>query len=316
MTNLNQPRVPAGNPAGGRWTSKCNPESRTQLFPEGEMEWLSARKKELEAGGYQGPGTLHPNFNVNRQLRARDWWSMQAVLQERNHAEGDYPAMAEGDRTKDKQGRLVGTQRREYVGAGVSLRMPSVTAIRRFADNTESRTFDVPVSANTPAGRTVGWVRVTRDNDGRWAVRGLNMTKEESFYISEAVQAQLSAQRVTGELSRIGDLTERRRQRASEAGARGQAVHSTWIRELGYDQGTGTMFMETGGRHYGYKTSPQTYLSVLKSHSPGSDFNTQVKKRAERVGVTKCDSCGRWSAQGTQHRCPPREDHRPLTRLH
>lgn len=77
------------------------------------------------------------------------------------------------------------THRLSYVGAGVTLRMPSVTSIKSFANapvdgKRPGETFDMPVSTQFPGGEISGWV--TRRGDGTWADRNVMITGDQVFH--------------------------------------------------------------------------------------------------------------------------------------
>jgi hypothetical protein len=132
--------------------------------------------------------------------------------------------------------------------------------------------------------------------------------------VAESVQCVLEARRPSRALWEAGDLLERRRRRAAELGATVSPVQSTWIKSAGYDPATGTMVMganaKSGPRFYGFKVPTDVYKAVVTSHKPGAVFNHSVRGRATPVSVVECGQCGRFTAEGASHRCPPKPSQR------
>lgn len=287
-------RVPRGVPTGGQFAAGTLSESAQEL--------------DSQSTTYQAPRSVQMEHNPNTTGWATEWWAQQRKLAESGHEQGDYPQMPRTWIGEDD--RLHGSNRMRYGNKEVSLRMPSVTSIRSFAGKGK-KTIDVPVSATTPHGNVMGWVRVTHESDGSWAVRSLNMDPQVAPYVSESVQALMEARRPSRSLTEVGDLLERRRQRAAALGGATTRVRSAWIDRLGYNPANQTMFMSTKGNNYGYQVPPHVYERVLRSQSPGSEFNKLVKGHSPKFDVRECPSCGRFSVSFAAHRCPTREAPRP-----
>ncbi len=60
------------------------------------------------------------------------------------------------------------TRRIRYSGANLTVTMPSVTAIHRFASEVGDEVFEVPVTVDQPGSSIAAWVQVRRDPSGRW----------------------------------------------------------------------------------------------------------------------------------------------------
>lgn len=328
-------RVPPGVPTGGQFAQKTSGEADLTLDdPAGDWRMpgvLAERRKLLADAGYVPAAALPASIDPTSTANRREWWDQSFALGEYGDARGDYAQMPDDFTPSMTTGRSLEGNRRThrmcYRGAGVALRMPSATSIKRYASQSPSATFDVPVSATHPGGTVTGWVRVTRGDDGTWATRGLGFSPADSAYVAEAAQAVLQARRPSRALAEVGDLLDRRRQRATVMGTRMEVAHSTWIARLGYDKGSSTMMLGTSGtatsapHRYGFKVPAEVYQAVARSGAPGRVFNQVIKGRATRVEVDECPSCHRFSTAGAGHRCPPRESRRnPLgvgvNRLH
>ena len=336
-SNSTPNRVPPGVPTGGQFAPTSRPEATDvhlvddDLGPDtssvpgadaGLEAFLAERRERIRAGGYVRPAAA-PRASVDPRSSAylREWWEAEHATAEYGGEAGAYPQMPDDHTPGRGLGNALSghrrTHRMAYAGAGVSMRMPSVTAIRRYALETGAAqleasqggqaTFDVPVTATYPGGEVTGWVRVTRSSDGSWATRGLGFSKEASAYVAEAVQCVLEARRPTRALADTGDLLERRRQRAAQIGTHLAEVRSSWIKAAGYDKATGTMVVTTATHEYGYRVPPEVFSKVTTARQPGGVFNQLVRGRATRVEVRQCEACHRFSAELATHRCPPRE---------
>ncbi len=326
MNQFRPNRHPKGQPTGGQFAPKENPEADLNLsdievepaFVTGEA-FVEERRRVLAQQGYVqptlAPNLIHPRSTAHRRI----WWASHLAAGEYGNPRGSYAQMPDDWTPSRTLGRslegLRRTHRMAYVGAGVTLRMPSATAIKSFSNaNVEGKrpgeTFDVPVSAQFPGGEVSGWVRVTRSQDGTWATQGLGFTPEQSAYVAESVQCVLESRHPSRALAEVGDLLERRRQRAAALGASAQPVRSSWIKNVGYDPATQTMVLSTatrsGPQHYGFHVPHSAFRQIIESDRPGATFNTTVRGKAETVTVSECERCGRFTAQGTNHRCPPK----------
>lgn len=314
---LHTTRVSAGVPTGGQWREREHPEAARFGLPStlSDPAW-EARLAQLRRAGFVKAAsmltTLDPGHATNRQ----QWWGHSFVTAGYGHHEGGIEQMPDDNTPAMTPGRsLTGhrrTHRMAYRGQQVTLRMPSATAIRRFAGQSKNRTFDVPASAQTPAGTHHGWVRLTPGTDGRWDAQGLGFDGNQEIYVAEAARAVLESRRPSRALAQVGGLIERRYQREQAQGVTSTPVPSTWIRSLGYDKTTTTMVMTTSGRVYGYHVRPDTYHAVAHSYSPGRAFNHVVKGRAPRVQVRQCPRCARFTSSAAGHQCPISQSERDV----
>ena len=237
-----------------------------------------------------------------------DWWDRQQATAERGHADGDYAHMPDDNTPGMTYGQASSghrrTHRMNYRGAGVSLRMPSATAIKRFADQSNRKTFDVPVTAEYPAGSVQGWVRVTQGADGQWGTHGLNFTPADEAYVGEGVRAVLEGRRPSHALAEAGDLIKRRREREASEGAVLRPVRSSWVKEVGRDEATGTTVITTkrDDKAYGWATSHAAYVHLAKSQSPGAEVNNMKRYTAGREMIN-CTRCHRVYSAAAAHRC-------------
>lgn len=332
-----QSRVPAGVPTGGQFAPTHRPEaSGVQLVDDdlagapqtstpldadrdGELgTFLADRRERIRAGGYVAPtaATL-ASVDPRSSAYVRDWWEAEHATAEYGSDAGAYPQMPDDYTPSRTLGHSLSghrrTHRMAYAGAGVSMRMPSVTSIRRYALELAGAapdapaTFDVPVTATYPGGEVTGWVRVTRSEDGAFATRGLGFSKEASAYVAEGVQCLLEARRPTRALAETGSLLERRRQRAAQIGTHLAEVRSSWIKAAGYDKATGTMVVTTAAHEYGYRVPPEVFSEMSRSRKPGRVFNQVVRGVAARVEISRCERCERYTADLAAHHCPPKE---------
>lgn len=313
-------RQPKGIPVGGQFAEGRNPVGpdlalyTAPTTPVDENVALLRERREALIAGMSLRATAIPAQDAptvaGRSKDVGKWW-------ERKFAEGEFsqgddsgfmkmpddytPSMTSGNSTTDHRR----THRMNYVGAGVSMRMPSHTSINRFADEHPGETFDVPLVAEYPGGSIEGWVRVAKSANGTWRSKGLGFTPEQTSYVDEAVLCVLEARRPSMALSRVSSLVESRRERFARQGTQiPNLAASSWIKGLGYDHATDTMVMETeSGKSYGYNVGIDTYRAVAFSASPGTVFN-KFKNRMDRVSVSKCDTCKRHYVK-SPHKCPP-----------
>lgn len=314
---LHTPRVSAGVPTGGQWREREHPEAARFGLPSSlsDPAW-EARLAQLQRAGFIKAASMRTTLDPGHATNRQQWWGHSFVTAEYGHHEGgieqmpddNTPAMTPGrSRTGHRR-----THRMAYRGQQVTLRMPSATAIRRFAGQSRNRTFDAPASAQTPAGTHHGWVRLTPGTDGRWDAQGLGFDGNQEVYVAEAARAVLESRRPSRALAQVGGLIERRYQREQAQGVTNTPVPSTWIRSLGYDKTTTTMVMTTSGRVYGYHVRPDTYHAVAHSYSPGRAFNHVVKGRAPRVQVRQCPRCARFTSSAAGHQCPISQSERDV----
>ena len=311
-SNASQPRQPRGVPVGGQWSTAAHAEAGLTLLPTGLSPQLAAeRHQALLDAGYV-PAVTTAGQDPSTTAGIDRWWGDHFVTAEyRASGEGfaqmpdDFtPGMSDGNALSGHRR----THRVRYRGEDVQLRMPSASAIRRFAATSEESTFDVPVGSQYPdvAGNTrqvQGWVRVTRSPGGRWSAVGMGFAGEGEA-IAEGVSAVLEARRPSMALREAGSLIARHRARLAAQGAPMESVSSQWISAVGYDDASGVMATQTAnGNVYGHLVSKARFAGVATAASPGAMFNRLVKG-SSRVEVSNCPNCGRFFAASAPHACP------------
>lgn len=305
-----QKRQPAGQPIGGQFAPESRSESSVSLITAPAVTARDTRRAALVHGGYVSPIAGAALDVPGLAEGAGDWWDTHFVRAEYRPDGGGYPQMPDDYTPGGTAGQALSggrrTHRMAYTGAGVTLRMPSATSVKRFAAEQHGRTFDVPVSAEFPGGTVSGWVRVTRHGDHEWSVSGLGFRDQDSAYVAEAVSAVLESRRPSRALEQVGDLLERRRQRIASGGTKiDPTTRSSFISGVGYDQSSGSMLVKIGARSYGYKVVREMFEAVRGAKHPGQVYNRLVKGRP-RTEVESCEKCSRFFAAGSSHRCPSR----------
>lgn len=316
MNTTPQPRQPIGVPAGGQWADREHAESEIMLGAETARSQTASgayddaeRHRAMLEHGYVPP-TFSPALDDPRTTRQRrPWWDQHFVSGEHRSDDAGYPKMPD-DYTRSKSGgrALSGhrrTHRMAYSAPGVTLRMPSASACKRYAAETGS-TFDVPVSAVEESGKSLsGWVRVTNTGPGSWSAQGLGFGGYTDAKVSEALSSVLEARRPSRGLVQTGDLLQRHRERVAAHGAELSTVTPGWVSAVGYDEDEGLMVTQTSrGDVYGHQVDQDSYDAVRGGYSPGRAFN-QLVKGSPRAQVAQCEHCGRFHAATTSHSCPP-----------
>jgi len=331
MEHHHQPRQPRGTPVGGQFAGKANPEAdgvelstpsptHVDEVRNNLRELIDRRAEALRQQGFLA-AEVAPNLVSPRSTgHLAEWWDQHMAIAEYPPGDNGYPQMPDGWTPSQTTGHslkgLRRTHRMAYVGGEVSIRMPSVAAIKSFANalvpgKAPGDTFDVPVTADFPGGEVSGWVRVVPTKDGTWATQSLGFSPQQAAYVAESVQCVLESRHPAMALRQAGDLLERRRQRAAQLGVAAEQVRSSWLHKMAYDDNTGTMIVTTGTgpddeRQYGYAVTAETFRRVKTSPAPGKVFNRFIRGRAPRVEVVACGKCGRYSASPAGHRCPPK----------
>ncbi|MPV51045.1 hypothetical protein GCG21_13720 [Pseudactinotalea sp. HY160] len=306
-----QPRQPKGVPVGGQWTEDQKRAAGLSLLgyrPVGE-DLLSERARLLEDEGYVPGVATAAVVSPSTTAKRAQWWDTHFVQAEYDES-GGYLQMPDDYTPGRTRGHAMSghrrTHRMAYSTGGVAVRMPSRTALHRFSSENGDATFDVPVSASLPNGDVQTWVRVTKTGPGSWEATALGMDSAGSARVAvgEAVAATLEGRSASMRPQSFGDLIERRKRRIAEQGIWMQGVRSQWISSVGYNQAAGVMAtMTTNGSVYGHKVPKHVYKAVTTSSTPGAMFNKLVKG-GERVGVERCEDCGRYKAAGAAHTCP------------
>lgn len=308
-----QPRQPKGRPIGGQWAQFEHAESAVALVsaPTDESRLAMAERRErLRLHGYVGattvPAAVAPTTTEHRDV----WWDNSFVSAEYGRGEGrTYPQMPDDETPNRHEGQAMSghrrTHRMHYSNEQIDLRMPSVTAIRRYSAAHGNPTFDVPVSVSVRGGQPVnGWVRVTKTGPHDWTVTTADGTNTRaSLEVAEAVTALLESRRVTTALARIPDLLEARRQRIAAQGSAMTDLNSSFLQEAGYDRATQTTAVKIANRLYGFRTSPAHFEALKDSSRPGALFN-QIIKKCAGTEVRQCPKCQRFHSAAVAHRCP------------
>lgn len=281
----------------GQFAGRVHTGPEIALAPDA----IEARRAVLEAAGYT---QVEPEVRLPYQTaKTTDWWAQVGP----EPVPGDYPVMT---RDLPEGGRAY---LKRYAGGEVDLRMPSVSSIRRYAD-AHGSTFDVPVSAVTPAGHGKGHVRVTYNGDGRWSVSCIGIPGEAAAYVAESVSAVLEARRPTQALAVTRDILRRRRERIAAGGVKVKPVDSVWIRGIGYNEQDGQMVIQLGKHVYGYRVPREVYEEVRSAPSPGAAYNRLVKGKSRgKFRVVQHEACGNFYDIMMEHRCPSR--HEPPKKL-
>lgn len=251
------------------------------------------RRALLVKNGYAQAVSAVAIGDVRDRKPIDNWWEQSTVLGEFTPAGAntfalmpdDYtPAMTSGRSTEGNRR----THRVLYEGAGLAMRMPSATAMKRFSAENGNGTFDVPVSVEIDGQKVAGHVRVTQNGPNQWGVSSPAFQGEQGERISEAVSAVLEARRPSIALSQVNDLVERRRARLAQAGAKPVPVHSSFIEAIGYNEHGSEMFVTMkNGSAYAYHTPKDVYHAVVNSESPGKAYNSLVKRSADLVAGGK-----------------------------
>ncbi|GAA4682205.1 hypothetical protein GCM10025780_29490 [Frondihabitans cladoniiphilus] len=183
---------------------------------------LRARRREARLhAGYRSASPSTDQTEPRRPTGVDRWWDTKFQAAEYQPDGAEYPQMPDDYTPKFKVGRSISGHRRThrilYEGAGVALRMPSASAMKRFAYETPG-TFDVARSATYPGGQVTETVRVTDNGWGLWSVSGNGLTPEQAAYVTETVSTVLEARRPSLGFKATGDLLERRRARFAAGG--------------------------------------------------------------------------------------------------
>ena len=271
------------------------------------MTQLSLRRRVLREAGYMPAGSGIADGSPRTTDGIDTWWESHFNRAE-FAPEGSYHQMPDDFTPNMTSGNALSEHRRThrmlYQGAGVAVRMPSATSIKRFSDSIGGQTFDLPVEAEFPGGTVSGFVRVTRSGVAAWSVSGANLPEPGNSYVSEAVGAVLEARHPSMALSGIRSLLRRRRERIAAAGVVVKPiVHSKWIRGIGYNKANSQMVIQLGDRTYGYHVTEDRYKAARDSWSPGKIYNELVKGHG-RFQIAFHAGCGRFYDARKAHRCP------------
>lgn len=312
-TNTIQPRQPRGVPVGGQWATAAHAETGLALVPTGlSAQEAAERHLALVERGYV-PAVASIGIDPATTAGIDQWWGEHFVTAEYRASGEGFAQMPDDNTPSMNDGNALSGHRRthrvRYRGQDIALRMPSATAIKRYAGDSGESTFDVPVGGEYPdasgAPRTVsGWVRVTKSPGGRWNAVGMGFPAGGDETVAEAVSAVLEARRPSHALRDAADLIDRHRARLVAQGAQLQSVSSQWISAVGYDDASGIMATQTAnGKLYGHVVSKARCAAVAAAQSPGAMFNKLVKGSG-KVEVANCPACGRFFSSTAPHSCP------------
>lgn len=306
-------RQPKGVTIGGQFKTE---ERSDALVSLADSQTRDARVEQLLAQGFVPAVPVAASYTPMRAGNAGSWWDEMHLAAEYRPQDNGYPKMSDDD-LMDSEGLGMRGSRRVrrilYRGDNLALRMPSVTSIRRFAKDSDSRTFDVPVTMrdDTTGEDVSAWVRVTAGADSHtWSVRALGVSGDRAELLADAVSATLESRRPRSSLEHLELLREERKARAATAGGslRDPKIKG-WISEVGYDQETGVaaVRLAKSDKLYGYKVSRTRFEALAESNTPGVIFNTAIKT-GKSVKVEQCEGCGRFWTAKAGHTCPVVED--------
>lgn len=319
---LTQPRQPKGVPVGGEWTARELSEAEVSLLSvhreslmadPTKAEIVNKRRAQLETHGYVPAAISAAVASPKTTARIDDWWDQEFLTAEYTTDDVAVPQMPQDYTPGRTAGRSITGRRRTHrmryeIGAGVTVRMPSRTAINRFMNESGSDTVDVPVAAEAPGAPAIqGWVRITRLAPGKFSAEGLGMNGKTEVIVAESVSAAMEGRSAQRSLNSYADMVARRQERIAAMGLESTQVASSWIEGVAYDEKNGIMYSNmASGRSYAHRVQKETYQKLVNATSPGAVFNKEIKGKAERVDlVDRCDKCGRFMAvSAPQHICP------------
>lgn len=315
------------NPADSGTTLSSNRPSSTGALTDraSSAQARFLHRAELIEQGYAPAVFTASKTRVQTTDGIKDWWSEHFVNAEHGSKSADgatYPVIPDDYTPKETLGRAMSGKRRthriKYEADGYAIRMPSATAIKRFAAESESRTFDVPVQAVRilPDGRestTTGYVRVTRHGPSSWTAEPLGLNEQQGSVIGESVSTILEARHPSIALKQAGNLYQKYQERKSRQGKALEPLKrpSSFVNGAAYDEQHNEIYVQLGERKYGY-SFPQAsaaYRGLQVSHSPGKWYNEMIKKHAGgHFEVTTCGKCGNTYRADRKHACPAHHD--------
>lgn len=283
-----------GNKIGAAANVTLTADAGTETHYERLARELNDRRARLQKEGYAAATAQLAIADVRRTARDEDqrekWWDQNFVTGEfAPDGAGSYELMPDDYTPGMHYGRSAEGNRRThrmlYEGAGVAVRMPSATAIKRFSAEKKNRTFDVPVSVEVDGQQVAAHVRITKNGPNQWGVSALGLKGLQGEKVSEAVSAVLEARRPSTALRQVDDLITRRRERLAQAGAAMKPVKSAFIESMGYNEAGNEMYVNMGGqnndgspRRYAYRVPRDVFHSVVNAESIGKAYNNFIKK--------------------------------------
>ncbi|WIB65622.1 KTSC domain-containing protein [Curtobacterium sp. MCBD17_040] len=271
---------------------------------------IADRKDALAHASFVAAQASNGTASRGKENRA-EWWERSFGNAEWRENAG-YPKMPDDFTPGGHSGEsVVGhrrTSRRWYNGKDVAVRMPSVSAIKRFSRGVDGGTFDIPVQVLHGTENMQGWVRVTQHGP-QWSVTGLGMNAADSARMSEAVRVILEHRTPTVALTTVDALRQEYRKRVASEGTRVEAVvGSTFIKGAAFDAKNGQITLSMGKYHYRYPGNADAYQELITARSPGHVFNAVIRGNARAEKLTSCDTCHRVFSVGVEHRCPARHN--------
>lgn len=267
-----------------------------------ENQRISERAQALLDDGYlpafSRRATQNPNIAGDDDARDT-WWANQNAQGEYSNDGKGYEKMPDDWTPSRHSGKALSghrrTHRMKYEGAGISMRMPSATSIRSFAETQNGKSFDVPVEATYPGGSVSGWVRCTRGEDGTWMTEGLDF-KGDQRQVAEAVSAVLEARSVRTALKQWESMDDRRAERLARSGAKLHDVSgSSFIKGIGTNPVAGVTFTKIRDQVYVNQTVTDV-RAFRASPSKGKEYNAKIKSQPSLGKAKHCDKCNGYYA--------------------
>lgn len=323
----NRSRQPKGQAIAGEFATERKGESSVELASPEQAQALMVRNRwanffekraqQMERFGYAQATSITSNLDNRSTSKLDQWWANQMSVGEYQRS-GGHLKMPDDYTPSMKKGRALSghrrTYRKRYGGANMELRMPSVTAIKRFSAGNKRRSFDVPMSVTQ--GHKSGFavhtsVRVTEFGPNEWKVESIagNLSEAQALHLEESVQALLESRRPEFALREMTEAAarEKRLARVRAEGVERQQIDSTFVTSAAYDENTGTLAVTMGQnrrRIYAYGGLGKGALAgLVSSPSPGKFYNDVIKGHASAVKVEECRKCGRTYFGDVQHRC-------------
>lgn len=267
---------------------------------------FNERRARLQKAGYAAATAQVAIADVRETARdddkRADWWDQNFITGEfLPEKAGSYALMPDNYTPGMTAGKSAEGNRRThrmlYEGAGVAVRMPSATAIKRFSTENQNNSFDVPLSIEIDGQQVAGHVRVSKNGPNQWGVEALGFGSDKGGRVSEAVSAVLEARRPSTALRNVDSLIERRRERLAMTGAKLGKTETTssFIDGIGYNEHGNEMYMNIEGRQYAYRVPRDVYHAIRNAPptimvrqpdgsmkeepwGPGRAYNKLVKK--------------------------------------
>lgn len=306
----------------------------TQAFVE---DLRKQRVAEFRKNGVIAAETSEDPLDPKSTRGIDQWHEMSFILAEQTKGSSydvmpdDYTPGMHGGRSSLDNRR---THRIKYEVGGATLRMPSVTAAKRFTAEVKGRTWDMPVEAHSPHGTFFGHVRITKGPNNTWNVEVPGMTKETSerdLYVAEAVRATLEARRPTKQNVGVKNperrnLLKERIDRLAKVGVVPVKVSDTqFVREVGTNpysremvlnlhkkrsQGKDVstaygynLFSKINGQMVGKEEALRVANKMARTKNPGKDYNSDVRGVFRRAEIEQCGNCSAWHTVNREHVC-------------